>query len=74
GKRADLCVVDVDVPWMVPVSDMVTNLVYSAQGSDVVLTMVDGQVLYRDGEWPTIDIERVKFETARAREAVLARL
>ena len=74
GKRADLCVVDVDVPWMVPTSNMVTNLVYSAQGSDVVLTMVDGQVLYRDGEWLTIDIERVKFETARAREVVLARL
>ena len=74
GKRADLCVVDVDVPWMQPVSNMVTNLVYSAQGSDVVLTMVDGQVLYRDGEWPTIDIERVKHDTARAREAVLARL
>lgn len=74
GKRADLCVVNVDVPWMMPVSDMCTNLVYSAQGSDVVLTMVDGQVLYRDGEWTTIDIERVKFEAARAREAVLARL
>ena len=74
GKRADLCVANVDVPWMVPASDMVTNLVYSAQGSDVVLTMVDGQVLYRDGEWPTIDIERVKFETVRARDAVLARL
>ena len=74
GKRADLCVVDVDTPWMQPVSDMVTNLVYSAQGSDVVLTMVDGQVLYRDGEWTTLDIERAKFETARARGAVLARL
>ena len=74
GKRADLCVVDVDVPWMQPVSDMVSNLVYSAQGSDVVLTMVDGQVLYRDGEWPTIDVERAMHETARGREAVLARL
>lgn len=74
GKRADLCVVNVEEPWMCPVSDMVTNLVYSAQGSDVVLTMVDGQVLYRDGEWPTIDVERVMHDVARAREAVLARL
>ena len=74
GKRADVCVIDADVPWMVPASDMVTNLVYSAQGSDVVLTMVDGQVLYRDGAWPTIDIERVKFETVQAQKAVLARL
>ena len=74
GKRADLIVLDVDVPWMQPVSDMLTNLVYSAQGSDVVLTMVDGQVLYRDGEWPTIDVERVSFETAEARKRVLSRI
>ena len=59
---------------MQPVSDMLTNLVYSAQGSDVVLTMVDGQVLYRDGEWPTIDVERVSFETAEARKRVLSRI
>lgn len=74
GMRADLCVIDVDVPWMAPLSDMPTNLVYSAQGSDVVLTMVDGQVLYRNGEYPTIDIERVMFETTAARNTVLARL
>ena len=74
GKRADLIVLDVDVPWMQPVSDMATNLVYSGQGSDVVLTMVDGQVLYRDGEWPTIDVERVMAQTAAARERVLSRL
>jgi 5-methylthioadenosine/S-adenosylhomocysteine deaminase len=74
GMRADLAVLDVDTPWMQPVSDMVTNLVYSAQGSDVVLTMVDGDVLYRDGVWPTIDIERAKAETAAARKRVLARL
>lgn len=74
GMRADLIVLNADVPWMQPVCDMATNLVYSAQGSDVVLTMVDGQVLYRDGVWPTIDVERAIAETAAARERVLARL
>ena len=59
GKRADLVVLDTEVPWMKPVSSQLSNLVFAAQGSDVVLTMVDGQVLYRDGSWPTIDVERV---------------
>lgn len=74
GNRADLVVLDVDVPWMKPVSDLLTNIVYSAQGSDVCLTMVDGKVLYKDGEYPTIDVEKAAFETQAARDAIVASL
>jgi len=74
GNKADLVVLDVDVPWMYPVTDMRCNLVYSAQGSDVVLTMVDGKVLYRDGVFPTIDVERACSETQRARDRIVAEL
>ena len=41
---------------------MLTNVVYAGHGSDVVLTMCDGAVVYRDGVWPTLDIDRVKAE------------
>lgn len=72
GKRADLVVFDIDTPWMCPVYDMPTNLLYSANGADVVLTMCDGRVLYQDGEYKTIDIERTKFEVVRCVNAILA--
>ena len=62
GFKADLCVLDVTGPSWCPVNDMPTNVVYAGHGSDVVLTMCDGKVLYHDGEWPTIDIDRVKAE------------
>lgn len=74
GYRADITVLDVDVPHMYPVHDMLNNLVYSAQGSDVVLTMADGRVLYENGEYRTIDIERAKFEVQRNTDGVLAEL
>ncbi len=74
GMKADLAVLNVDEPWMVPVNDWTTNLVYSAQGSDVCLTMVDGKVLYQDGEYKTIDIDKVKFEAQRATDAIRAQL
>ena len=64
GFKADLCVLDVSGPSWCPVNDMPTNVVYAGHGSDVVLTLCDGKVLYRDGEWPTIDIERVQTEVA----------
>lgn len=59
---------------MAPVTQMERNLVYSAQGSDVVLTMVDGKVLYRDGEYLTVDVERAAFETQRDRDAIVSEL
>ena len=74
GYKADLIVIDTDKPYMVPVHDMLNNLVYSASGTDVVLTMCDGNVLYEDGEFLTIDIDRVKAEAANATEKILASL
>ena len=71
GKKADLVVMDIDTPWMQPVFDMAVNLVYSANGADVVLTMCDGKVLYRDGAWLTIDVEKAAAETKRCVAAVL---
>lgn len=72
GAPADLVVFDLSGPHMHPVHDMANNLVYAASGSDVVLTMVDGNVLYRDGAFPTIDIEKVKAETQRSLDRILA--
>lgn len=71
GCRADLIVVDIDQPNMQPVHNMANNLVYSASGSDIVLTMVDGRVLYRDGEYMTIDIEKTMFEVQKETDAIL---
>ena len=71
GKRADLVVFDIDTPWMCPVYDMPTNLVYSANGADVVLTMCDGKVLYENGDYKTIDIEKTKAEVKRSISEVL---
>lgn len=60
GMRADLTVMDIDKEHMYPQTDIVNNLVYAANGSDVVLTMVDGKILYKNGEFLTLDIEKIK--------------
>ncbi len=74
GFKADLIVVDLDVPNMQPIHDVRNNLVYSASGKDVLLTMVDGKVLYKDGEYCTLDIEKVMSETDAARKKILSEL
>ena len=74
GYKADLVMIDIDTPWMYPVHNLATNLVYSASGSDVVMTMVDGRVLYEDGEYATIDIEKAKADVTSETEKILAQL
>ena len=71
GQKADLIVLDTDVPWMYPATDVPCNLVFAAQGCDVKLTMVDGEVLYQDGEYRTIDIERAQAETQKYTDAII---
>ena len=74
GNRADLVVYDLDKPHLQPVYDLLSNLLYSAQAGDVALTMVDGRVVYRDGEFPTIDLEQAIWNAGRIRDEKLARL
>ena len=74
GNRADLCVINTDTPQFTPMTAPACNVVYAAQGADVRLTMVDGEVLYRDGEYLTLDIERVKAGVQRHTDAILASL
>ncbi|MEG2097838.1 MAG: hypothetical protein RRY65_06700 [Pseudoflavonifractor sp.] len=45
-----------------PCHDTISNLVYAAHGSDVVLNMCRGTIIYKDGVFLTIDLDRVKRE------------
>ena len=74
GMKADLCVLDVTGPQWCPMTDVPYNVVFSGSGSDVVLTLCDGKVVYRDGSWPTIDVELAKAEVAERSQRIIAEL
>ena len=64
GYDADLILVDFSHLNLTPCHSVISNLAYAAHGGDVVMNMARGQVIYQDGEFFTIDIERVKREVA----------
>ena len=66
GKKADIAAIGMDTPHMIPSFDPLVTLCYSAQGGDVRMTMVDGKVLYENGEYKTIDAERVLYDVRKA--------
>ena len=51
GKRADLVMIDLHRPNMQPENNLSKNLVYSGSKENVKLTMVDGKILYENGEF-----------------------
>lgn len=70
GKRADLIAVDLDYPHLQPIHDLASQLVYSAQGLEVDLVLCDGKPLYRNGEYTTLDRERIRREVEAQRVRV----
>ena len=74
GFKADLVLIKLDSPNMNPVYNMLNNLVLAATDMDIAMTMVDGKVLYRDGEFTTIDLERVIRGVEESVKDILGRL
>lgn len=62
GRVADLILVNFDAPNLIPCHDEAESLVFSAHGSNVWMNMARGRVIYRNGAFLTLDLERIKAE------------
>jgi len=62
GMDADLVLVDFSAPHLMPCHNVLSGLVFSAKGGDVAMTMVRGNILYKNGQFPTIDLQKVVSE------------
>ncbi len=73
GKRADVIVVDLDQLHSTPPGDVVSALVYSAVAPDVRTTIIEGQVLMRDGELLMMNEASVIEEANREAKSLVDR-
>ena len=55
GKFADLCAVNLDAPHLEPILDVEAAVLWSASARDVILTVVEGEVLYDGKELRRLD-------------------
>ena len=70
GKTADLTVIDMHRPNMQPINNITKNIVYSGSKENVKMTMINGKILYENGEFINTDIERIYSEA----QAVIDRI
>jgi cytosine/adenosine deaminase-related metal-dependent hydrolase len=74
GKQADLCAVGLGSPATIPCIDPLATLFHAARASDVVLTVVAGEILYDAGAFPTLDVEGARRRVQAAADRVRAAL
>lgn len=70
GYKADLIAIDLQRPHLIPALDIPALLVYSAQASDVCMTMADGRILYENGQYLTLDAERTMYDVKQASKRI----
>lgn len=60
GYLADLIMIDTSKPNMRPLNNVYNNLVNACESGNVIMTMVDGKVLYKDGKYNCgVDYEEI---------------
>ena len=71
GKQADLIAVNFDREHLLPDGRFVPKLVYSAHGSDVVHSIIDGQVVMEDRELKTMQENTIREKAFAARQDLI---
>lgn len=64
GKKADLIEIDLARPNMQPINNITKNIVYSGSKENVKMTMINGKILYKDGQFLTADKNEI-YERAQ---------
>jgi 5-methylthioadenosine/S-adenosylhomocysteine deaminase len=66
GKKADLVVLDFRRPHLTPCLNPIGNLVHTAQGRDVELVIIDGQIVVEKGRPTLVNAEEICHRASKA--------
>ena len=73
GKKADMTVIDLDMPNMQPLHNIVKNIVFAGNKSNVKMTVCGGVIVYENGTFPTLDEEKIYADANAAVKALMSR-
>jgi len=68
GKKADLCIIDMNKPHLTPLYNEYSHLVYAVNGADVDTVLINGKIVMQNRKMTTIDEEEAM---SRVREIAL---
>jgi len=65
GHPADLILLDTTAPHWIPRHDLSAGVVYASHPADVAYVWANGRLLYKRGEYLTLDVDRIRWEAER---------
>jgi len=73
GKKADIVILDLKNPRLVPLHNIISHLVYAAKSSDVCTVIVDGNILMENREVKILDENKVMELAQKTAEDLISR-
>lgn len=70
GKKADVILVNIDQPHIMPTRNLLNTLVESVTSKDVEDVIIDGKLVMKSREMLTLDEERIMYESAAKMESI----
>jgi len=74
GKKADIVMLDLGKPHLIPKHDFISHMVYSAKGSDICTTIVNGKPLMMDNEFLTLDCEEILDDAEKCAKDLISQV
>jgi 5-methylthioadenosine/S-adenosylhomocysteine deaminase len=65
GHPADVILMDTTAPHWIPRHDLAAGVVYASHPDDVAYVWADGRLLFRRGEYLSLDVDRIRWEAER---------
>ncbi len=73
NSPADLLVVDLNQINTIPVIRPLSNWIFSGGNNNIALTMCNGKILYDQGKFTTLDVERIKDDAQKSTNDMIRR-
>lgn len=70
GKYADIIAVDMSESHQLASGNPLTAIVYNSNETDVIFTMVNGKILFKNGKFNTIDVQNIKDRARTVRKKI----
>lgn len=70
GYKADIALLDTDLPQFYPRNDFISALCYSANGSETQTVIINGEIVMENKEFKTLDKEKIYYECQKRIERI----
>ncbi len=70
GKQADMIIIDMNKPHLVPMYDPVSHLVYTVRGSDIRDVVISGRMILKDRKILTLDLSDILESVSEIAECI----